>query len=229
MTDSWLVALMLTAASIGALHSLAPDHWVPFAALARVRGWSPLRTARLAFVCGVGHVTVSALIGLATLIVGLEAAEAFGTTLQGNATLVLVAFGILYMFWGIWRNVRGRVLHEAEHLQGVAHDHGHGSHHRHRHHTRGGPTEWGLFLLFCVDPCVALIPMIVAAASGGWGAVAAVIAVYEIATVGAMIALVHAAQAGARAVRFPLLDRWGDAIAGALIVVLGAVVTILGI
>ena len=40
-------ALAVAAASVGALHSLAPDHWVPFAALARARGWSAWKTARI--------------------------------------------------------------------------------------------------------------------------------------------------------------------------------------
>ena len=40
-------ALALAAASVGALHSVAPDHWVPFAALARARGWSAWKTCLL--------------------------------------------------------------------------------------------------------------------------------------------------------------------------------------
>ena len=63
---------MVTAATVGALHTIAPDHWVPFAALARARGWSPLRTARLTFFCGLGHVTVSAILGIVALFIGLE-------------------------------------------------------------------------------------------------------------------------------------------------------------
>ena len=32
MTGSYAAALALAAVSVGALHTLAPDHWVPFAA-----------------------------------------------------------------------------------------------------------------------------------------------------------------------------------------------------
>jgi threonine/homoserine/homoserine lactone efflux protein len=71
--------------------------------------------------------------------------------------------------------------------------------------------------------------MIIAASSRGWGAVIAVVVVYEIATIGTMLILVSTAHAGARAVKMPWLDRYGDAVAGALIVFLGALVTILGI
>ena len=60
MNEGLFGALALTAATVGSLHSIAPDHWVPFAAVARARGWSAARTARVTLLCGFGHVTVSA-------------------------------------------------------------------------------------------------------------------------------------------------------------------------
>lgn len=223
--NHWLVALMITAGSVGALHSLAPDHWVPFAALARARKWTPLRTARLAFFCGFGHVTVSALFGVLAVLLGRETIETYGATMQSLAPLLLIGFGFAYMAWALWRISRRRLMHQVDHIDGVQHDHGHGHHHQHR----PGMTEWGLFLLFCADPCIALIPMIVAASAGGWSAVLAVIVVYEIATICAINVLVYTAHAGARQVRFGWVDRYGDAVAGAMILAVGAFVTLIGI
>lgn len=215
--ETWVLALMITAATVGSLHSLAPDHWMPFAALARARKWSQLRTARLTFFCGLGHVTVSAALGVLALIVGQEAVQYFGSTLQSNAALLLIGFGLAYTVWGLWRNVRHR----------LAHAHGH-SHHHHDEPGRGW-TDWSLFLFFCADPCVALIPMIMAASAGGWSAVAGVIVVYEIATIGTMSILVAAAHAGIHTLRFPWVDRYGDVLAGFAIVVVGTTVTLLGV
>jgi ABC-type nickel/cobalt efflux system permease component RcnA len=226
MSD-WLLALMLTAATVGALHSLGPDHWLPFAALSRARNWSPMRTARLAILCGAGHVTVSAILGVLAVVVGREAVEGFGTSLHDSAPLLLIGFGFAYLLWALWRIFGRELLHRADHLGGVPHDHGHGRHH---HHDHGRPvTEWGLFVLFCCDPCIALIPMIVAASAGAWGAIGSVVLVYELATIAAIVVLVQTASAGARKVRFAWIDRYGDAVAGALIILLGAVVTVLGI
>ncbi len=221
-----LLALMITAATVGALHSFAPDHWLPFAALARARHWTPLRTARLAFFCALGHVTVSALFGVLAVLVGREAVEVFGTTLQSGAPLLLIGFGIVYLVFALWRIFRGKLMHHVDHLEGVAHDHGHGAH----HHDHGKPlTEMGLFVLFCLDPCVALIPMIVAASALGWNAVGSVVVVYEIATIGAIVTLVQLAYAGVRKIQMPWIDRYGDAAAGTLIILLGALVTVVGI
>jgi nickel/cobalt transporter (NicO) family protein len=222
--DHRLAALAAAAAAAGALHSLAPDHWVPFAALARARNWTPPRTARLAFLCGFGHVTVSALFGVLAVILGREALERYGASMQSAAPLLLIGFGAAYMTWGLWRSAHRRLLHQADHLAGVLHDHGHG----HAHQHRPGMTEWGLFLLFCADPCIALIPVIVAASGGGWSSVLTVIVAYEIATIAAINILVHAAHTGARQLRFAWIDQHGDAVAGAMMLTVGALVAILG-
>lgn len=199
------LTLIIAAATVGSLHTMAPDHWMPFAALARARRWSPLRTARTTVLCGFGHVTVSATLGIAALFVGLGIIRAIGSHLENQANWLLMAFGTVYMIWGFWR-------------------HGH----HHHHHDREGLTEWSLFLLFCADPCIAVIPMIMAAAGGGWSTVAAVVITYELATIATMVVLVAAAHAGVRSVRSPWIDRYGHAAAGALIVSVGAAMAILG-
>jgi nickel/cobalt exporter len=200
------LTLVIAAATVGSLHTMAPDHWMPFAALARARKWTPLRTARTTVLCGFGHVTVSAVLGIAALFVGLGIIRAIGSRLENQANWLLMAFGTVYMIWGFWR-------------------HGH----HHHHHDREGLTEWTLFLLFCADPCIAVIPMIMAAASGGWATVAAVVITYELATIATMVVLVAAAHAGVRSVRSPWIDRYGHAAAGAMIVSVGAAMAILGI
>ncbi len=221
MSGGWLVTLMFAAAGVGSLHSLAPDHWVPFAALSRARRWSSAHTARLTILCGLGHVTVSAILGLAALFIGLQAVHAFGATLENNALFLLIAFGVIYTIWGLRRSLARDPLQ-------VMHHHGHRHPHGENDHDHG-LTEWSLFLLFSADPCVAVIPMIMAASAGGWVAVLAVVLTYEAATIATMVVLVAAARAGANGVRFAWFDRFGDAAAGALIVTVGTVLSILGV
>ena len=214
-----VVALVLAAVIVGSLHTMAPDHWMPFAALARSRGWTAKRAARTTVLCGFGHVTVSAALGVTSLFVGLAVIHAIGSHLEGQANYLLMAFGTVYMVWGMWRSFR-RDPHAVIH----PHKHAHG-HHDHDH----GLTEWSLFVLFSADPCVAVIPMIIAAAAAGWAAVVTVIVAYEVATISTMVVLVTTAHAGARAFRAPWIDRYGDMAAGALIVTTGVAMAALGI
>jgi len=221
VTHGSVYAVMLTAAAVGSLHTVIPDHWMPFAALARSRRWGAFHTARVTFLCGFGHVTVSAILGVIALFVGLEAVKAFGSRLEDHSIYLLIAFGAIYMAWGLWRSFRRDPLAVMHHRQ---HHHSHG-HNDHDH----GLTEWSLFVLFSADPCVAVIPMIMAVAGAGWAAIVGVIVVYEAATIATMIVLVAAARAGALAIRFAWFDRFGDAVAGALILVLGATLATLGL
>lgn len=202
------VALTAAAAGVGSLHSLAPDHWVPITAVARARRWSIARATRIAALCGFGHVTVSALLALVALLAGREALETFANRLGAVAGIALVTFGLVYGAWGLRRTA-------GHHIHG--HTHAHYDH----VHDPGRMSVWSLFLIYSADPCVALIPLVVAAAPLGTAGIVTVIVVYELATIGTMVALVLLAASGTRAVRLPWLDRYGDVAAGALIAATG--------
>lgn len=215
MNYELLTTLAVAAITVGSLHTLAPDHWVPFAALARARGWSAARTVGVTVLCGFGHVTVSTLLGLIGLFIGVEMIESLGRRMESIAGILLVLFGLVYCAWGL-RRAAGKTLH------GHAH-----SHYDHIHEDRS--TAWSLFLLFSADPCVAVIPLLVAAAPLGTLGIVSIIAVYEVATIATMILLVLPARAGVTMFRAPWLTRYEHAAAGALIVVAGVVVGVLGI
>jgi nickel/cobalt transporter (NicO) family protein len=215
VSSGLLGALAAAAVTVGALHSLAPDHWVPFAALARSRGWSAGRTLRVTLLCGFGHVTVSALLGLAGLLFGLRLAEALGRRMEGIAGLALIAFGVGYGLWGLRRAAGTRL-------------HGHPHRHYDHVHDPSRTTAWTLFLLFSADPCVAVIPLLFAAAPLGPAPAAAIVLLYEAATLSAMVTLVLPAASGARLLRAAWVDRYGDAAAGGVIAVVGLAVARLG-
>ena len=131
------------------------------------------------------------------------------------AGILLIAFGLVYGIWGLRRAAGARL-------------HGH-VHARYDHvHEPSRMTAWTLFLLFSADPCVAVIPLLVAAAPLGALKALLVVLAYEVATIGTMVLLVLPARAGARVLRAGWLDRYGDAAAGALIAAVGLVVAGLG-
>ena len=205
------LALVAAAVSIGSIHTLAPDHWVPFAALARAQQWPVRRTALITAACGLGHVTGSVALGLLSVLLGVELLERFGRHLESASGLLLIGFGVAYAVWGLRRS---------------AHAHRHGHHH--------GPqpsalSPFTLFILFSADPCVAVIPLIFAAAPLGWGTTLAVIVAYEVATIGTMLALVLPTRAAATAAHGAWMDRHGDAIAGGVVALVGIAVLSLGI
>jgi len=205
------LALVAAAVSIGSVHTLAPDHWLPFAALAKAERWSTRRTAAITAVCGLGHVTASVALGLLALIFGLELLQTFGHRMESISGLLLIGFGVAYAAWGLRRTV-------------ARHAHGHHHHHPHRR-----STAWTLFVLFSADPCVAVIPLLFAAAPLGWVSALLVVAAYEIATIATMVVLVLPTHAVTSNVTGAWADRWGDALAGGVVATVGVAVMMLGI
>jgi hypothetical protein len=203
------ITLAAAAAAVGALHALAPDHWLPIAAVSRARGWSLARTARVTFLCGFGHVTVSALLGLIALAAGARVVTAFGEQIASVAGVLMIGFGVAYALWGL-----RRLAHHA---------------HAHAADMPSRRSTWALFAIYSADACVALIPILFAAASLPFIAVIAVIVVYEIATIGTMVALAVASRAGAGFFHGKWIEHYGDAAAGGLIAVTGIAVALFGI
>ena len=216
MFDSLTAVLALSAVTLGALHTAAPDHWVPFAAISRAQGWSRGKTMRITALCGFGHVTVSVLLGILALVFGLEMLHVVGQRMEAIAGILLIAFGMVYGVLGLRR---------------AAGEHFHGHHHHHYDHVHepSKMTPWALFLLFSADPCVAVIPIMFMAAPLGWLRTALVVCAYEVATIATMVVLVVPARAAVNKIHGNWVTRYGDAAAGGVIVAVGVLVAILGI
>ncbi|HHT9152120.1 MAG TPA: sulfite exporter TauE/SafE family protein, partial [Candidatus Hypogeohydataceae bacterium YC40] len=70
--------LVLSALGIGLIHSLAPDHWAPFASLAKAQGWSKKKLLFISFLAGLGHVGSSFILGAIGIVLGMGLARLEG-------------------------------------------------------------------------------------------------------------------------------------------------------
>lgn len=216
-----IAILCWTAASIGFLHTLfGPDHYLPFIVMSRARGWSLLKTLWVTFLCGMGHVLSSVVLGLIGIAFGiavmkLEAFEAFRGSL---AAWALIGFGFAYMGWGIHRALRRH-----------SHSHSHGGH-AHSHEHKANITPWILFTIFVLGPCEPLIPLLmVPAAKHSVSGPLLVAVVFSAVTISTMMAVVLAASWGVSFARFKPLERWAHALAGGAICASGLAIQFLGL
>jgi ABC-type nickel/cobalt efflux system permease component RcnA len=236
-----------TAATIGFVHTvLGPDHYLPFVAMSKARDWSAAKTGLVTFVCGVGHVLSSVLLGFIGLFIGifvfqLESIDEVREALQlesiesfrgGLAGWLLLAFGLAYMAWGIRRAVRNRPHeHRHEHDDAAhAHEHDHLGDHSHVHSKAGrrNITPWVLFTIFVFGPCEPLIPLLIyPAAKLSIGATVLVAGVFAVVTISTMLACVMVAYYGLARVRFGGLERYAHALAGLTILLCGVAITFL--
>ncbi len=236
LAASGLAALCITAASIGFIHTLVgPDHYLPFIVMARAGRWSLPKTALVTFLCGLGHIGSSVVLGFIGIAFGLavsrlEFLEGFRGNLAGWA---FIAFGLVYTIWGIRKAVRNRPhTHLHFHGEGMAHEHGHvhSGEHTHVHGEKANMTPWILFTIFVFGPCEPLIPILMypAARHSFWG-VAWVTAVFGAATIGTMLAVVLPATLGVKMLPMGRLERYSHALAGLAIFLCGMAIQFLGL
>jgi ABC-type nickel/cobalt efflux system permease component RcnA len=228
--------LLVTAAATAAFHTLIPDHWLPFVLVGRARGWSVRTTALVSGISATIHVTLSALLGLVAIRVGEIAATAVGERLERASGVLLVVFGAAYALWA-WRkgghfHPGGALLHGGE-RESACDGHEGPAHPEHLHYhadgawIRAGKGALPLALVVGLNPCVLVLPIMVATVREGPGALAAVTLAYGATTVVLMVGLSVAGLAGARRLPVPAAAKHIEAASGALIALVGLAVLLL--
>jgi nickel/cobalt exporter len=227
-----MIILLGAAATVGLVHTiLGPDHYVPFIALSKARGWTARKTAVITVLCGLGHVGGSVVLGMVGIAAGITLTSLeFVEGARGEiAAWVLVAFGLVYGTWGVVRAVRGRPhTHFHFHADGTRHVHEHTHADEHVHvHDEGArsATAWTLFIVFVLGPCEPLIPLLLfPAAAHGLAATAMVALVFGIVTIAAMTSVVLLSLIGMRYVPSRAVGRYSHVIAGAVITLCGVAI-----
>jgi ABC-type nickel/cobalt efflux system permease component RcnA len=128
--------LVATVATVGMLHTIVPDHWVPIAIIARQRGWSKSETALAALKAGIGHVLSTLLIAIIVWLAGVTFAQRFGHLVDTISSLALIAFGSWFAI-SSWRDLRKRGGHGHSHSHDFPHLHGSEQGHEHAGHNHG--------------------------------------------------------------------------------------------
>jgi sulfite exporter TauE/SafE len=232
-----LTLLIGTAASIAFVHTLmGPDHYLPFVAMAKARGWGRGKTLRITLWCGLGHLVGSVALGLLGIAFGaqLTKLEWIEAVRGETAAWLLVGFGLAYMAWGLRRAWRKRP-HSHWHQHGeLAHSHAHGHEgdhaHVHDHQSQGSLTPWVIFVIFVLGPCEPLIPLLMyPAATHSIAGVLAVTTVFGVVTLLTMLLAVWVASVGLSQFHFGRLARYDHALAGFAVLACGLAITVLGL
>jgi ABC-type nickel/cobalt efflux system permease component RcnA len=237
--NSEIMLLCGTAASLGFIHTaLGPDHYLPFIVMTRARQWSMAKSAWITFLCGIGHVGSSVVLGLIGVFVGIQVMklEAFEAFRGSIAAWLLIGFGFAYFMWGVHRAIRNRPhrhVHEhddhGEHEH--EHEHVHTSDHMHVHNRKkANITPWILFTIFVFGPCEPLIPLLMyPAAENSILGTFLVATVFSVVTIGTMLTIVLLSAWGVSFAKLGRFERYTHALAGAAICLSGLAVQFLGL
>ena len=233
---SEIMLLSITAATVAFVHTLlGPDHYLPFVAMAKARGWTIAKTVKITMLFGVGHIMGSILIGLVGVYAGVQLGtlEWLESTRGSFAAWILIAFGLVYMVWGMRKAYKYRP-HSHGHLHGsMWHTHQHNHHDKHANvHKKadGVVAPWTLFVVFVLGPCEALIPVLMyPAAKQSMAIVFLVTSIFSIVTVLTMLMAVVFSVWGLKDIKLPKLERFSHALVGGTMFVCGCSITLLGL
>ena len=231
--QSEMEILMIAAVSIACLHTVTgPDHYLPFIALSKSRGWSFSKTVGWTIICGCGHVWSSVLLGLGGAAIGwsLSKVSWMESVRGGIAGWVMLLFGFIYGVWGLYRAYKNNP-HKHFDLQ----DDGAVYAYQHKHGEAVGPqdrhkvTPWVMFIIFILGPCEPMIPLLYfPAAKNSWSGMIILIAVYTLVTLLTMVAMVILGYFGIAFVKTEKLERYVHALGGLAIFICGAGMLFLG-
>jgi len=239
-----ITILIITAASIGFIHTLTgPDHYLPFIVMSKARNWNMAKTLWITFLCGIGHVGSSIMIGSIGIAFGLGVKKIeYFESFRGNlAAWAFIIFGFAYFLWGLWKVIKGKPhkhIHINKHGKICVHDHNH-KHQLKDVNIHNQPnkeekstslTPWVLFTIFVLGPCEPLIPMLMYPASKthtGW--VIVIAAVFAIGTITTMIVIVALTMRGINFLPMKAFEKYMHAFAGAAICLSGCAIVFLGL
>jgi nickel/cobalt exporter len=220
-------ALLAASAGVGFGHAILPDHWVPLAVLGRARRYPLSRIARLSTLAGIGHVLLSVVLGAVIIVVGLQ----FRSAVQSAQDTII---GGLLIATGLGFGIVELTGH------GHHHDHHHDDDHDHDHHhddahgaSRGADPEAhgvrGLVSLMvpfgaAASPDLTILPVFLAATTVGAGTAIGSAAIFAAVTIATFVGLTVAAARGSYEIQGDWLERWGNSITAAVLLIIGGLV-----
>jgi sulfite exporter TauE/SafE len=235
--DNSIAILSATAISIGFFHTiLGPDHYLPFIVLSQAKKWSLRKTMIVTFLCGIGHVMSSVILGIIGIAIGISVTKLVSVeSFRGNiAAWLFIAFGFVYMVISV-RNLikKRRHSHAHFHHSGEKHEHEHDHKKEHTHlHQRedSQTTPWVLFLIFVFGPCEPLIPLLMYPASKNNFHGAIIVALlFSIVTVATMMAVVLVFNLGLNKINLKPIEKYSHLLAGAMIFFSGLLILVFGL
>jgi hypothetical protein len=212
-------ALLAAAAGVGFGHAILPDHWVPLAVVGRTRRYPLARVARLSGLAGVAHVLVSLTLGAVIIAIGLQFRSTVEHAQDAIVGGLLIATGLGFLAF----ELSGRGHSHSHDDDDDGHDH---DHHEHEHEHGGLRGLAGIMVPFgaAASPDLTILPVFLAATTAGAGAAVGSLVAFGLVTITTIVTLTLAATAGGYQVRGNWLDRWGNAITAAVLLIIGTLV-----
>lgn len=190
---------------LAAVHALIPNHWLPLVAVARAEGWKPKELTTITLLAAAAHVFGTIALCFILGLIGRELSEEYGKTITVAASVLLIAFGLIYFTVNL----------------------------PHHHHStqqdvkayEKSKRKW-LFIfigMMFLSPCLEVESLFLSAGAFGMAAVASLSVVYAIISIAGIYLLVSLGMKGVNLLPANFIEHNEKKISGAVLIVVGIV------
>ncbi len=246
-------ALLAASAGVAIGHAILPDHWVPLAVLGRARRYPLSRVARLSALAGVAHVLLSIVLGTVIIVIGLQFRSSVQGAQDTIVGCLLIVTGLGFIAVELTGHGHHHHPGESGHDHAgdpshppagesppdTSHHHAGESPPGHGHddaadrlarQPSAGLGRWrdlaALMIPFgaAASPDLTILPVFLAAAAAGVATAVGSVVVFAAVTIGTIVGLTLAAARGGYQLKGEWLERWGNALTAAILLIIGALV-----
>lgn len=202
-----ILPLLAAAAIVGVLHMSAPDHWVTLCLLAQASKWSRVRLLGFGLAAAVGHVALSVLLGFGIVVVGLLFSNQASIDLALGTGALMTVGGLGYALLSLARIRRGMKTQSSP-----------------------NPSQKGLtyfaVLGAALSPDLGILPIFLLAVPVGLGLALYAAAVFAVASVLTLLALLWVGSVGLAKVFSRVPEAYNDALVGVVLAAVGVYVLV---
>jgi nickel/cobalt exporter len=206
--------LFVTAAVVGTIHMSAPDHWATLAVLGKTGRWTSHRLLGFSLLTGIGHVTLSIILGFVVVGVSSLFSSLYSNYLTEAAAVIMVVAGFFVAFRA-FRSKDNNQQNENRLSSGSA-------------ESLTKTAGYFAVLGAALSPDLSILPVFLVASPLGLFPAFYTILVFAVSSIITLLILVLAFSKGLAKALEKLPRKYNDAIAGLVIAAVGIYILILG-
>lgn len=200
-----MIQILFGSVLLSVIHAAIPNHWMPFVAIGNTENWDSREVVIATGIAGTAHVLSTIFVGVIVGWMGFALYAQYEWVIYTIAPAILIALGIIYLFWDRRGQGHGHHFEETAELD----------------HQSKRSIIGSLVVAMFFSPCLELETYYFTAGMYGWSAIIAVSVVYLVVTVLGMMLLAYWGLRGLRKFDLDILENRDKAITGWVLIIIG--------
>lgn len=202
-----LNVIIIAALTISVLHSLMPNHWLPFSLAGKTHKWSLRRTIFITGAAAMGHVIITTILGFLVALTGIGITQLVEKIARLISSIVLFTIAGIFIFLNFYKGHKHTHLCEKDKIR-----------------LSEKTLTLSLIGMLTFSPCEAILPVFFTAGQIGWYGLLLLSLVMGIGTITGMVLMTTLGFKGIEKMKFHILEDYEKLIFGIIFIFIGLVV-----